>query len=216
MDISAMDVLGHLGFLLIALSFLVRDMVWLRTLSVVSQVVLIVYNYFGPPEPLWLVIAWSLAFLGINLVQIWALFNERRGVQFSEREQALYTRIFSSLSPIEYMKLLRLGQWKTVEAGTTLALAGRPLNDVLFIYDGGATVQRDGQVLARLSDGAFIGEMEFFSHKAATATVVVDAPTTCLSWSQADLRRLLTRNPAMTPAIQAAFSADMVQKLSFA
>lgn len=211
---SFMDLMGHLGFVLIALSFLVRDMVWLRGLSIVSQLVLIVYNYFGPPEPLWLVIAWSLVFLGINLFQIWALFNERRGVRFNEREQELYATVFRALSPVEFMKLARLAHWVDANPGHTLAAAGQQLDDVLLIYNGEATVKRGEQTLARLKDGAFIGEMEFFSKQPATATVVVSEPTSYLKWSQTDLRGLLSRNPSMVPAVQAAFSADMIQKLN--
>lgn len=210
---SIMDLMGHLGFVLIALSFIVRDMVWLRTLSIVSQLVLIVYNYFGPPEPLWLVIIWSLVFLGINLFQIWALFNERRGVNFSDRERDLYASIFRALSPVEFMKLLRIADWQTAAPGQTLATAGKPLDDVLLIYNGGATVRRGDETVGTMKDGAFIGEMEFFSKQAAAATVVVDEPTTYLKWSQEDLRNLLSRNPSMVPAVQSAFSVELINKL---
>lgn len=210
---SIMDLMGHLGFVLIALSFIVRDMVWLRTLSIISQLVLIVYNYFGPPEPLWLVIIWSLIFLGINLFQIWALFRERRGVNLSDRERDLYASIFRALSPVEFMKLLRIADWQTAAPGQTLATAGQPLNDVLLIYNGGATVRRDDETVGTMKDGAFIGEMEFFSKQAAAATVVVDEPTTYLKWSQEDLRNLLSRNPSMVPAVQSAFSVELINKL---
>lgn len=211
---SVSDLFGHLGFVLIALSFLVRDMVWLRLLSVASQVVLIIYNYFGPPEPLWLVIVWSLIFLAINLVQIWLLFRERRPIAFSEQERELYTTVFRSFTPVEYMKLLRIARWSRVEAGQPLATAGQQLDELLLIYNGEASVRRGDQVLARLKDGAFIGEMEFFSRKAATATVIADRPTAFLAWSQTDLRGLLTRNPAMLATLQSVFSTDMVQKLA--
>lgn len=211
---SLMDLMGHLGFILIALSFIVRDMVWLRTLSIISQLVLIVYNYFGPPEPLWLVIIWSLIFLGINLFQIWALFRERRGVSFSDREQELYATIFRALSPVEFMKLLRIAKWQEAPPGQALATAGQPLNDVLLIYNGGATVRRGDETVGAMKDGAFIGEMEFFSKQAAAATVVVNEPTTYLRWSQEDLRGLLARNPGMVPAVQSAFSVELINKLS--
>lgn len=210
---SFFDLLGHLGFILIALSFVVRDMVWLRALSVVSQIVLIVYNYFGPPEPLWLVIIWSLVFLTINVVQIWFLFQERRGVRFSDQEQELYATIFPSFTPVEFLKLLRLARWAKAEAGETLTSAGQQLEDVMLIFNGGATVKSGDEVITQLKDGAFIGEMEFLSKKPATATVIVNEPTSYIRWSQSDLRGLLTRNPGMSSAMQSVFSSDMVQKL---
>ncbi|NTU83822.1 MAG: cyclic nucleotide-binding domain-containing protein [Chloroflexales bacterium] len=210
---SISDLMGNLGFILIALSFLVRDIVWLRILSILSQLVLIGYNYFGPPEPLWLVINWSLLFLAINVFQIWALFRERRAVRFTDQEQELYGTIFRALAPVEFLKLLRIASWAKADPGQTLATAGTPLDDVLLIYHGAASVQRGGQTVGSMKDGAFIGEMEFFSTEPAAATVVVTAPTAYLKWSRADLRKLFARNPSMVPAVQAAFSAELIQKL---
>jgi CRP-like cAMP-binding protein len=188
-------------------------MVWLRILSITSQVVLIVYNYFGVPQPLWLVIIWSLVFLSINLVQIWLLFQERRSVQFSDQEKELYATVFPSFTPVEFLKLLRLARWAKAEAGETLTAVGQHLDDVMLIFNGGVVVKNGDQVITQLKDGAFIGEMEFLSKKAATATVVVNEPTSYLRWSQSDLRSLLTRNPSMSSAMQTVFSADIVQKL---
>ena len=64
------ELAGHASFALIALSFLVKDILWLRVLSVAASVAGIAYNYFGPATPLWLVIYWNIFFLVINLTQI--------------------------------------------------------------------------------------------------------------------------------------------------
>lgn len=64
------DSFGHLTFLLIALSFLVREMLMLRLLAILSSLASIVYNFSVAQDPLWLVIHWNLVFVGINLFQL--------------------------------------------------------------------------------------------------------------------------------------------------
>ena len=41
---------GHLAFGLIAFSFLVKDILWLRTVSIVASLFSVFYNYFIPIE----------------------------------------------------------------------------------------------------------------------------------------------------------------------
>lgn len=98
-----LDIAGHLAFALIALSFLVRDILWLRALSITASVASIIYAYFAPAQPLWLVMGWNGLFIGLNLVQIAILFRERRGVTFTDEEKELFQTSFSRFAPVEFM-----------------------------------------------------------------------------------------------------------------
>ena len=80
---------GHATYLLIALSYLVRDIVWLRCFAIVASCTSIAFNYFAPDEPLWLVIGWNFVFLVINIFRIVRMLTERQGLQFSAEEQGL-------------------------------------------------------------------------------------------------------------------------------
>ena len=57
MTLTFLDMTGHLSFALTALSFYVRDILFLRGLAIVSGLVGIVYNYSLPAGSLWLVIS---------------------------------------------------------------------------------------------------------------------------------------------------------------
>jgi len=94
-----------------------------------------------------------------------------------------------------------------------LAIEAKPLDDVMLIYNGLVSVESDGQTLAQLKDGSFIGEMSFITGGAATATVRAVEPTRYLSWSKAELSRLLNRNPSMRFAMQTVLSTDLTKKL---
>ena len=98
MDLTFVDVVGHLSFVFVGLSFFMRDMLMLRIFAMVGQVIGVTFNYFVPAGPIWLVMFWLSLFFVINLVQIIRLIIERRGVSFSDEERELFRRS-SSISP---------------------------------------------------------------------------------------------------------------------
>lgn len=214
MTLTLLDVIGHLSFGLTALSFWVRDMLLLRGLAIVSGVVGIGYNYLIPAGPLWLVIFWLTVFVLINSARIIGLVLERRAVRFTEEEAELYETVFRSFSQVEFMKMLRLARWDTVEGGTRLAREGEPLDDLVLLYNGQAVVARDGVVIAKVRDGAMIGEISYLQGGTATATVTTTAASRVVTWPKSALRDLLRRNPNMDIALRQAFSLDMTRKLA--
>ena len=68
--LSFVDAVGHLSFVLSALSFIMRDMLMLRSVALVSAAVGIYYNYAIPAGPLWLVIFWLSVFSAIHIYRI--------------------------------------------------------------------------------------------------------------------------------------------------
>ena len=51
---------GHLAFGLIAFSFLVKDILWLRIVSNLASLFSVFYNWVIPIEPMWIAIHWNL------------------------------------------------------------------------------------------------------------------------------------------------------------
>ncbi len=212
--LSFVDAIGHLSFVLSALSFIMRDMLMLRSVALVSAAVGIYYNYAIPAGPLWLVIFWLSVFALIHVYRIVELTRERREVHFTDEELELHQTIFQNFSPVEFMKMLRLAEWRRADAGAVLAEEGSPQPELLLLYNGEVTITRAGQEIARGRDGTLIGEMTFIKGGDATATVTTLRQTRYLVWSQGELRRLLRRNPTMDVAMQSVFNVDLVRKLT--
>ena len=204
---------GHLTYALIALSFLVKDILWLRVFSVVASASSMVFSYFAPATPMWLVIGWNGVFIAINAVRITILIRERMRISFSEDEQELYETIFSNMGAVEYMKLIRIAEWKNEGKGEILATEGMHLDSLILIYSGSAEVKSGEKHLALLGDGAFIGEMSFTTDQPASATVATCEPTRLIVWPKEELRRLLQRNPSMRSDLQAVLGTEMAKKL---
>ncbi len=207
------QLLGHLSYLLAAVAFLLSDILLLRLVAVAAASANLTFAYHGAAGPNWIAVFWQSVFITIHAGWSLVLIRERSGVRFSEEEKDLYQGMFRSFSPVEFMKLLRLAEWSSGTAGTELASAGAPLDDVLLIYNGEAEVLLPDGERRCVKDGAFIGEMSFIRGGNATADVRCLQPTRYLRWPKAELRKLLTRNPSMRATLQTVFSEDLTKKL---
>ena len=81
---------GHLAFGLIAFSFLVKDILYLRLVSVVASLFSVLYNFYIPVEPMWIAIGWNIIFILLNLYHVAVIIYEKRPVDMTDKEKELY------------------------------------------------------------------------------------------------------------------------------
>lgn len=210
---TLVDFFGHFSFALIAVSYAVRDMLVLRAISVASGFVGLFYNYYLPGGPLWLAIIWVSLFMFINGARIVGIYTENRSVSFNEDEKELYQTTFQEFSPVEFMKLMRLANWKEIPQDDFIAKEGEEFESLKLLYNGEVIINKDGKEIARARDGAMIGEISFLQGGNATATVQAAQPCRCVVWPKEELQSLLKRNPAMDVAMKHVFSMDLTRKL---
>lgn len=206
--------LGHLSYFLNATALLMRDILLLRLVAIVAAACNLSFAWFNGAEPNWITVFWQAVFIAINGVWSVRLVLERRTGRFSEQERELYQTVFRSFGPGEFMKLMRIAEWRIVGEGEALARAGAPLDEVLLIYNGAVEVRRPGGGAVVLRDGAFIGEMSFIRGGEASADVMATTATRIIAWKQAALRALLARNPAMRSTMHAVLAEDLTAKLT--
>ena len=204
---------GHLAFGLIAFSFLVKDIFWLRILSILASLFSVFYNYTIPTEPMWLAINWNFTFVGVNLYHIGIILYEKREVKMDEKDEELYQTLFKEMSPVEYLKISRAAKWETLKPGKRIITQGMPVPDLYLIYNGTVDITIDNEHIAQLKDGEFVGEMSFLTEKVATATCKVKYEAQCLVWKQREFKELLKRNPSLYFTIQSVLSAQVSDKL---
>jgi hypothetical protein len=204
---------GHLAFGLIAFSFLVKDIFWLRILSIAASLFSVFYNYVIPIEPMWLAINWNFIFIAVNIYHIAIILYEKREVKMDDKNQELYDTLFSEMTPVEYLKISRAAKWELVKSGQKIITQGMPVPDLYLIYNGTVDVLVDNEQIAELKDGEFVGEMSFLTEKVATATCKVKYDAQCLVWKQREFKELLKRNPSLYFTIQSVLSAQVSDKL---
>lgn len=199
------------GYALVALSFLVRDLVWLRGIAIIAGVLLVLASLAGGD---WAPAFWNALFTAINLGWLTHLYLGERRVRFDDEERALYETIFAGMTRLEFQRLLRAGRWVEGAAGAVLAREGEPLPELALLARGAARVEIGGRPMAELRDGHWIGEMSFLTRQPASATVTLSQPTRYLAWSQPELAALFRGNPSMRLVVTQALSGELSRKLS--
>ena len=201
---------GHLAFGLIAFSFLVKDILWLRLVSILASSFSVFYNWVIPAEPMWLAINWNFVFISLNLYHIAILIYEKRPIKMAPKDKELYETLFKDLSPVEYLKITKIANWQKFKAGDTLIRQNHLVTDLILIYNGTVDVVVKDKIVAQLRDGQFVGEMSFLTEKSATATCVIKHDTECIMWKQPEFKQLLKRNPSLYYTIQGLLSNQLI------
>ena len=204
---------GHLAFGLIAFSFLVKDILYLRVVSILASLFSVFYNYTIPAEPMWLAINWNFIFITVNVYHVAVLIYEKRPVHMSDKEKELYETMFRGLTPVEFLKITKVAEWKKFNSPLPIIQQGKPVNDLILIYNGMVDVLVNDKKVAELKDGQFVGEMSFLTEKPAPATCRVEHNTECLVWNQKDFKDLLKRNPSLYFTIQSLLSEQVSNNL---
>ena len=140
----------HLANVLILCSFLVRDMLVLRLLSIAAGISFCIFFYFdGKMEP----IVWNVLFMIVNLSQIGLMLYQRRKIPLCPTGQFVHEHIFPSLQPSEIRDLINISQLLESKKNFSFKGLGLVLNGKLHIK--GQTVMR----------GSFLGIYPFLKNK---------------------------------------------------
>ena len=119
----------HAANILYLVSYLTRDIMWLRILTCGGLLLGIVF-FTCQPVPLYGPCVWQVLFLGINLVQIRRLIHERRRVKLSEERERFAREAFKDLSRDEMLNLLTRAMCAQAEKLPDLRKAARePLSE---------------------------------------------------------------------------------------
>ncbi len=203
----------HLGNILYLSAYSVRDILWLRILTVVGTLCLMPYYFCCSATPLYLPIGWCSLFTVVNLFQIGTLIMERRPVFLGEDELRLYRLVFRSLKPREFMKLMALAEHKTASEGQELLRQHAPVKQLTLISKGRGKVELDGRHVAEVGPGQFVGEMGFLTQQNASASVIACLPVEYFAWPADQLRSLFEEAPQLHVKVQGILGIDLVEKL---
>jgi len=213
-----LDVLVGVANVIYLLSYSVRDILWLRILTVLGALLLLPY-YYLQPEALWAPIGWNLVFVAINIFWIAKLILERRPVLFSDDERRMYRLALRNLTPQDALKLFRLGTWTSQPEGTAFLKQGEPVDSLSLIVAGKVSVGMDGKPVDTLGEGRFLGATAFLTHDrdfAAPVTVKAIEPTRVITWSFADLDTRFANDIDLKTGIEASLGLELSRFLQTA
>ena len=207
-----MEYFVHIANVLYLFSYSMRDMLWLRILTIAAACFMLPYFYFKQ-EPLYLPIFWNLVFMALNIFWIVRLFLERRPVKLSDDELQLCQIAFRTLSPREIKKLLKLSTWEDAMPGECFVSMDEPLEKLILIYSGKADVELDGKIVGKLDAGQFIGELSYFTDEVSAANVVATEATRYVSWPKDRLKSYLDKDADLRAAFQIILGSVLAKRL---
>jgi CRP/FNR family transcriptional regulator, cyclic AMP receptor protein len=103
--------------------------------------------------------------------------------------------LFASLSKRELRRVAQAADEIDVSAGKELLHQGEFAYDFMVIEDGQAEVTRDGEHVADLGPGDFLGEIAALEHGKRNASVAARSPMCLIVMTARDLRQLAASIP---------------------
>ena len=109
--------------------------------------------------------------------------------------------LFKSLSDEARRTIAHHADEIDVDEGTKLARQGDFAYEFFVIVDGTAEVIRDGERIAELGAGDFLGEMGIIGRVVRNATVVTTSPARVIVMTEQAFRSVASANPALASRI---------------
>jgi hypothetical protein len=210
--LSLEGLLGHIAYILLISSMLMRKMVWLRILVILSSISGIGYSWFILTDPV--SSFWKTLLILVNVLQLALSWWLDRRAQFSPIEDLMIERHFATVPRGRVRKLLKLGAWATVPAGTVLTREGEAVEKLTYLATGSASVKVGGSEIAVGEAGGFVGEMTALSGETAFATVTLREEATVWQADAKTLREVAARHTDIGRVLESAFFRMLRQRLN--
>jgi hypothetical protein len=209
---SVSNLPGHISYLLIAISYWLTEIFWLRVVAVVGLSLEILYFWHSGGD-LRTGIGWDLIFILINLYQVYRLVKDRLSLRLPESDRELLRRVLTGLDDSQIARLLNAGAFCDLTNGTTLARENEALKTMFFICSGRARVMIGGREVSRLEKGSFVGEVAFLTDKPATATVIAEDDMRALAFDGNDLRQFFHKETEVAGLIYQLLGRELANKI---
>jgi hypothetical protein len=205
-------ILDDLANLIFIGAYWVKDILWLRLLSILGSLIVIPY-YLLQAEPLWTPMMWSCVFIGIHATRSWGIVRGRQPVEFTGDEQLLYESAFSSLSPQQFKHVVAIGEWHELDLGHVVHSAGDSPESLEAVVRGEVEARKDGRLLGCSVPGDLIGLTSLLGGAPEVYDSTVTRAARVMRWSRRDLEELAGGDESLAAALRKIAGAAISEKL---
>ncbi|MEP6828490.1 MAG: cyclic nucleotide-binding domain-containing protein, partial [Aestuariivirga sp.] len=138
---------------------------------------------------------------------------ERALAKLPAVDAPLLRRAFEGLDDAQIAKLLRAADWRDVTAGEVITRQDAPVEALYFVLSGRAKVEVDGQKVAQLEHGTFIGEIAYLTGNAASARVVMEETGRLLAFSRVRVAKVTAGDKQISGILYQVLGRDLAQKM---
>jgi Cyclic nucleotide-binding domain len=202
----------HLAFVLLAISYLLTGMVWLRCLAIagLAGLILTLQIFDIPPEAATL---WLVLLVVINAWQLLQIYRDKQNLRLPPEDADLLRSALAGLSDDDISRLLKAADWKDFQPGDILTRQDAPLDTLYFMCSGRAIVEVDKTFVTYLEKGSFIGEIAYLTGNPATARVTIDEPARVLAFSKMKMAKVVAGDEHINGILYQLLGRDLAMKM---
>ena len=204
------ELILNFGYFLNFLALVVKDILKLRIMIIISQLIMIYYAIYANNR---VALFWYAVFIIINIIWVILIVLERMPIKLHGQLARLYQDFFSLMTPQEFLKFWDLGEKINLEKGQLIIKENEAKNQLMLITSGQALVIKENKIINALATGNFIGEMSFLTHGKPTADVLADSQLSLVIWSRSQLDELVVSKPNLWNKIQSVIGKDLIKKI---
>jgi hypothetical protein len=201
---------GHLAYILIFFSFLVKKIVYLRLLAIFASMASIYYSLNVSGGPLWVQTQWNSLFILTNIGHICLFLWEKRNTMLGEHHGVLHQTFFNDLTSGEYLKMAKLGHLRTSGKDEVLVEENSHVGMLFIIYEGAVSLKCSGQEFMTIEQGHFIGEMSYLTGEETKAEVQAIGEVKYFFWPKDKLKEFLAKSPRHMASMQRAIGGQLI------
>ncbi len=204
------DIFLSLGASVYLVALLFKDVVYLRVSALIATTFYFGYaNYTG----FFSMQIWQLLFIALNGYHIARLIQQRLPITLPKPLQSVYDAQFSNMSKKEFLRFWSFGDDINYE-NEYLINEGIAVKSLWYLKSGEAQVAKAQQILTRLHQGQFLGEMSFLKKTTASADVFASEGVMTRCWSQEKLKDYCALNPGQKQKLYSILAQDLSKKVS--
>jgi len=188
-------------------------MVWLRLIALFSSGAAIAYGFHAAREPLWVPILWNALFAAVNAFHL-AFYRWRaREVTLDPLEDFLFKTVLANFPPAEVRSFVALGAEGDLPASSILIRENTEIQHLFCVLKGNVDVLMNGNIVAKLGPGRFVGEMSLLTRSQTRADVVASSDAKLLAWTHESIDKWVDGDAARLGYLQTAMGTQVVEEL---
>ncbi|MDP8242083.1 MAG: cyclic nucleotide-binding domain-containing protein [Candidatus Celaenobacter antarcticus] len=203
-------ILQNLYYIGTAIGFIIKEMFWLRVVLIVAGLCMTARGIILQD---YVIVFWMSLFAVINLIQVIRILLEKKEVHIDAGILDLYKKIFIEMKTREFMVFWKMGEEKRLHKGQFVCHDGVQADGVIQIIDGDAVVKKNDKVIAHLSRGYFVAEMQYLMDEKPSADVIAETDMRLIVWKNSKLKRLKEAYPHLYNKFHLILSKDLTFKL---
>ena len=201
-----------------SLSLLVTSLITFRVLAIFVSIGYLVGIFWVGLDKVGMMAQLGTSLLGISLngFMIGQYFYARSMASLEYTWRSMYIENFSLMLPYEFSEFIKYGQINTIgseeQSEFKIQKQSQVFESLFYILEGTATVDVDGDQVANLYAGEWIGEETFLTHERAKDDILINNAT-LIEWKKPDLNRLKMKKPEVYEKLNLIISRNLCYKL---